>query len=106
MEGIITGILVTLEHQLHLSSPRIPELNAAIFRSGDDPFPIMRNSHGKDIVLRTKQQPIRQNTPGKRRKTTNLVSNEALRTQTTLLATFLLPIGWVHSAGGRKSCHA
>lgn len=44
-------VLVSLEHELRLSSLYRPELDRAVFGPGDDPLPIGGDGHGEDVVL-------------------------------------------------------
>lgn len=52
-----TRILVTLEHELRLCRLRIPELNAAVFGTRDDPRAVGRDVDRQDVVLRHVEMP-------------------------------------------------
>ena len=44
-------ILVSLKHKLHRRRARVPELDAAVFATADDPLALVRDRDGEDEVL-------------------------------------------------------
>ena len=49
-------VLVTLKHTLHRCRSSVPELNPAIFGTGNDPLPVVRNGNRENIVLQPSDQ--------------------------------------------------
>lgn len=45
-------VLVTLQHELRVARPRVPELHAAILGSGEHPVSVGGESDGENEVLR------------------------------------------------------
>ena len=49
-------VLVTLKRTLHRGRSSVPELNRAIFGTGNDPLPVVRNGNRENIVLQPLDQ--------------------------------------------------
>ena len=48
-------ILVSLKHKLHRRRARVPELDAAVFATADDPLALVRDRDGEHVVLVTRE---------------------------------------------------
>lgn len=50
-EEVLTGILVSLEHHLCISSDGIPELNTPVLGTAHDPVSIGGETHAQNKIL-------------------------------------------------------